>query len=119
MTLSFVILTCANLLAVALLLTTDRHARRAIEHAQADAAAARAERDTDGYQTLVGHRVIANLVDGGAIRGILTHVYRDALVLEHPEWVSGSRPASIGGEVTIDRHRVPILQRFADHADGS
>lgn len=71
-----------------------------------------AARDADGYQALVGRSVIANVTDGGSIRGVLSHVYRDAIVLAHPEWVSGARPAAIGGEITLDRDKVPMLQRF-------
>lgn len=69
-----------------------------------------------GHQALVGHRVIANVTDGGAIRGVLTRVYADALVIAHPEYVGRSQPAGLGAEVTITRSRVPMLQRFDDTA---
>lgn len=84
-----------------------RGARLALEQLQA-------KLDGSGYRQLVGHRVTASVTDGGSISGVLTHVYEDAVVLAHPERVAGSGPVPLGGEMTIDRSRVPILQRFEE-----
>lgn len=107
MTVAIVILSCAVLLLVACIAAAVVWARRSD-------AAVRGLADSDGFRALLGQRVVANITDGGSIRGILVGVYPDAIVLAHPEWLTGSKPAAIGGEVTIARSSVPMLQRFAE-----
>lgn len=100
-----VILSCTVLLLTGLLAACALDVRRA----RSELASARA----GGFASLIGKRVVATVVDGGSIRGTLTHVYEDALVLEHPEYVSGgSASAALGARVTLSRSRVPILQQF-------
>lgn len=96
----------------AALLTGGAWARRTLAATRAELDSLRAERDASGFRVLVGQRVIANVIDGGAISGVLSHVYVDSIVLAHPEYVAGSKPVGIGAEMTISRSRVPTLQRF-------
>lgn len=106
-----VILSCTVLLLTGLLVGCTLDARRT----RAQLARARA----GGFAELVGKRVVATIVDGGSIRGVLTHAYDDALVLEHPEYVGGSSAtAALGARVTIARTRVPLLQQFDEERPG-
>lgn len=109
MTAALIVLSCTVLLLVVALAAGGFVARRAL-------AAARAERDADGYAALIGARVTASVRDGGSIRGVLTHVYDTAIVLAHPEFLGGAKPVGVGSELTVARHDVPMLQRFDSSA---
>lgn len=105
-----VILSCTVLLLAGLLTACALDARQT----RARLAEARA----GGFSQLVGKRVVATVVDGGSIRGVLTHAYEDALVLEQPEYVGGSSAtAALGARVTLARSRVPLLQQFDETAE--
>lgn len=82
------------------------------DQARAQAQLLRHELTGSGYRALIGQTVVASVTDGGSIRGILSAVYDDAIVIAHPVYVSGTTPAGIGSEVTLARSSVPMLQRF-------
>lgn len=103
MTLALVLLSLTVLLLVAVLIAAAAWARRLVR-----------ARDASGLQALVGARVVANVADGPAIRGVLERVYTDAIVIAHPEFIGTSRPANIGSTITLQRSAVPMLQRFDD-----
>lgn len=109
MTLALVLLSIAVVLLATTVTVGGAAAHRTIRRL-------RAHRDASGLQALVGCRVVANVAEGPAIRGVLEHVYRDALVLAHPEYVGAARPQNIGTHVTLMRSEVPMLQRFEEPA---
>lgn len=117
MTAAILILSSTLLVLVSLTAAAAVAARRALLAKDDELAQLRAERDASGYQALVGTVVAASVIDGGSIRGTLTQVYRDAIVLAHPQFIGTARPSGIGDEVTIARSQVPMLQRF--HADAN
>lgn len=80
-------------------------------------AALLAERDASGFRALLDHQVDVSVTDGGVIRGVLVGVYADALVLRHPVYAAGSRPAGIGDEATIARSSAPVVTRTFDRGE--
>lgn len=63
---------------------------------------------------LVGRTTIAHTRDAGSIKGVVTAVHRDCLVISHPEFLQGAQPAGLGGEVVVDRRDVAWLQRVGE-----
>lgn len=87
--------------------------REQLDSARAELERLREQLDGSGFRELVGKTVIAS-AEGASIRGVLTAVYDDAIVLAHPVYLAGARPADVGGEITLSRAVVPMLQRFED-----
>ncbi|MEJ7824899.1 MAG: hypothetical protein WKF48_05695 [Solirubrobacteraceae bacterium] len=112
MTVAIVALSLTVVLLALVLAAGTAMAQRSRRELESQLRAAHAAYAADGYAALVDKQVTANVRDGGAIRGVLTRVYANAIVISHPEFVGRSQPAGIGAEVVIDRAAVPMLQRF-------
>jgi hypothetical protein len=70
------------------------------------------------YEHLIGRVVIVNLRDGSLVRGVLGHVYTDALVLKHPS-LPGQLQHQLGPEMVLRLDEAPTLQLAADVAAGT
>lgn len=56
--------------------------------------------------------VVVHTADGRSIRGVLTGVYRDELVLAHAAYLSVEGPRELSGEVAVPRENVAFVQRL-------
>jgi hypothetical protein len=91
----------------ALLTALLAHAHKRVDRLERELA----ERDAGGYERLIGLRVTVSLRDSTIVRGILSAVYRDALVLAQPEALNAGRPSNVGAEMTLERDRVGAITR--------
>jgi hypothetical protein len=48
--------------------------------------------------------------DGHSVRGVLLESYADCLVLAHPVWLQGMRPANLGGQFIVPLDNVMYAQ---------
>lgn len=55
-------------------------------------------------------RIAVHLDDGQSVRGVLTAVHRDCLVLEHAKALGDHVETPVDGEVLIPRARVAWIQ---------
>lgn len=49
----------------------------------------------------LGHRVVIHTKDDQSIRGVLTGVYSDVLVLEAPEYLGEAQPSDLDGRAAV------------------
>lgn len=54
--------------------------------------------------------VIVHTTTSQSLRGVMTGTYKDCIVLEHAEFLSGDTTATIDGEVIVPRERVAWIQ---------
>lgn len=87
---------------------------RALE-AESALEAERAASADSGYRDLIDRRVVANVRDGGAIRGVLHRVYADSLTLRSPEQL-GPEVRHLGPEILLALRDVPSLQLVDEDA---
>lgn len=54
--------------------------------------------------------IVAHLTTGASIRGVLTAVHRDCIVLSHGAWLGSEGVETIDGEAVIPRDRLAWIQ---------
>ena len=65
---------------------------------------------------LARETVVIHTTDGGSLRGVLTVVHRDCLVLSHAAYLAGDQQTPIDGEAVVPRDRVAWIQRLGGAA---
>lgn len=70
---------------------------------------ARADRP-GGLERRVKRTIVIFTRDGHSVRGILLESYADCLVLAHPVWLQGMRPANLGGQFIVPLDNVMYAQ---------
>lgn len=63
-----------------------------------------------GVRRLVRRRVVVHTKDDRSIRGVLTHNYRDCMVLAQPEYLHEAKPTELEGDAVILRDNIAWLQ---------
>jgi hypothetical protein len=63
-----------------------------------------------GLPKLVSQTVVLHTVDGRSLRGVLTHEYRDVVILNHVVYLNEGGETEVSGEVVVPRPQVAFMQ---------